>query len=98
MEITKTHKDVLNWANDFTISENIAEFASDLIGIYSRICSNNPNHKDYKEWNERSLEWSRYFNSRPDHFFPTEKSAEEEVNRLVQLRKEALEIERNLRS
>lgn len=82
--------EAINWADDFTISENIADYASDIIGSYARISMAYPNHANVNEWNKEFEKWSEYYDNRFDHFYATEQEANNEVDRLLKVREEVL--------
>ncbi len=88
----------INWADDFTISENIADFASDIIGSYARISFANPNHANVNEWRKELEKWQEYYDNRFDHFYATEQEANIEVDRILKHLKEVSKLEASLKS
>ena len=86
----------INWTNDFKINESLHAFAQEMSAVYGRMCFNNSEHPDTKEWKEKSLTWADYDRSIKDIVFNTEEKALEEVNRLAKECKELLSLEKSL--
>lgn len=88
----------INWANDFEISDFLSEKAAELIGIFSRLKSNNKNHPSVNDWDKEGKKWGDYRQNLLEGklFFATEESANAEIERLQIILEEAQSIEDNL--
>lgn len=74
----------------------LCESASDLIGCYSRLGTNNPSHLENENWTRKMGEWIEYRNQLMDKEFKSVDEIEEEKERLGAEIRKLNKLEREL--
>jgi hypothetical protein len=96
MEATE-EKEVINWAHDFGINELLHSTAQKIASTYGLLRYNYKDHPDNATWAKLSLEWVTYDTKKIRTFnFATQQEGEAEVDRIVEIYKQAKNIGKTL--